>query len=226
MAIQILGIGCSPRSNSNSKAFLEYSLARASEMYGPEVDCNMIDLRDYHIEHCLGCGACGKTAVTGEYIDCMISDDVKDIFEMMLEADGIIVSSPVRLGMVSDIFAKLMMRTRVLRNQDFRLANKPVGILSVSRRRSGGCEPAMINAMLPFLRHGCLPVGGGGKASLFGGSGWASGRNHILSDKDGLEMGVNTVLRVVEVAKLLKAGREALNYRHQMKFCYLQGSRS
>ncbi len=225
MALQILGIGCSPRSNSNSKAMLEYSLARAAELYGPELDCNMIDLRDYHIEHCHGCGACGKTAVTGEYIDCMIHDEAKDIFEMMIEADGIVVSSPVRMGMVSDHFAKFMMRTRVLRNQDFRLANKPVGVLSVSRRRAGGCEPAIIQAWLPFIRHGCLPVGGGGKASLFGGIGWASNRNHVLTDKDGLEMGVNTVLRVVEIARLLKAGKETLNYQSKMKFCYMQGSR-
>lgn len=226
MITRILGIGCSPRHQSNSKTLLDHSLSQVSEKYGPELEYHTVDLRDYNIEHCQGCGICGKTTITGEYIDCLLKDDVNGLLEMMSRADAIVVATPVRLGMPSDLFVKFMQRTRVLRNQDFKLANKPVGILAVSRRRSGGSEPAIIHAGLPFVRHGCLLVGGGTKASLYGAVGWATSRRHILSDKLGLEQGVATVSRVIEIARLLQAGTEAMNYSPDMQFCYMHGSRT
>lgn len=225
MITRILGISCSPRHNSDSRAMLEHAIARVCEANGPELECNVIDLRDYRIEACNGCGVCGKTAITGERIDCVINDDVREVLEMMEEADGIVMSIPVKMSMLSDLFCRFMMRTRVLRNQDFKLANKPVGVMTVSRRRSGGGELAIMQAWMPFIRHGCLPVGAGGNASLHGAVGWGGSRNHILSDGHGLEQATNTVMRVIEVAKLVKAGRKILRHEHNMNFSYHTGSR-
>ncbi len=225
MDIEILGISCSPRNNSNSKAMLEHSMTEASKICGSGVSCSMIDLRDYNIEHCNGCGVCGKTTITGEYIDCLINDDAEAILKMMVEADGFVISTPVKLGMVSDLFTKLMNRTRILKNQDFKLADKPVAIMAVSRRRSGGGELAIMQAWQPFIRHGCLIVGSGGKTSLQGAVGWASSRNHVLSDELGLEEATHTVLRVIEVAQMIKKGKSPEAADPRREFSYHAGSR-
>ena len=202
-------------------------MARAQEILGTDFDCNLIDLRDYRIEHCQGCGVCGKTATTGELIDCLVKDDAAEVLSMMVEADGIVISSPVRLGLPSDLFVKLMMRTRVLRNQDFKLANKPVGIMTVTRRRAGsGGEVAITQAWIPFIRNGCLVVGGGGKSSNLGAVGWAGKRRQVLSDNFGMEQSVVTVLRVGEIARLIKLGTEQLaKPAAPLSFCYQTGER-
>ena len=223
MVVKILGISCSPRNNSNSRSMLEHAMTEASKSCGDGVECDIIDLRDYKIEHCNGCGICGKTTITGEYIDCLINDEAESILKMMENADGFVISTPVKLSMPSDLFTKFMNRTRILKNQDFKLANKPVGVMSVSRRRSGGGELAIMQVWMPFIRHGCLIVGGGGKVSSHGAVGWASSRNHVLSDDLGLEEAVNTVMRVIEVASLLKHKDPPADIRHE--FCYRSGGR-
>lgn len=201
-------------------------MTKAQEIMGTDIDCNLIDLRDYTINHCQGCGVCGKTAITGELIDCLLKDDAGEIMEMMVEADGIVISTPVRLGIASDLFYKLMHRTRVLRNQNFRLANKPVGIMAVTRRRNGsGAEAAITQAWMPFIRNGCILVGGGGRSSTLGTVGWAGKRDHILSDDFALEQSVQTVLRVGEIARIMNAGMAKLHHQSNFNFCYSAGER-
>ena len=88
------------------------------------------------------------------------------ILEKMCAADVIAVATPVYFGMPSDLFRKFIMRTRVLRHQDFPMANKPVGIMAIAGRRSGGAETTILSCWLPFIRHGCLIVGNGGRCDL------------------------------------------------------------
>ena len=137
MRIKILGFDCSPRKNSNSGALLQASFATAKEKLSGtgELVSEIIHLRDCDIKHCAACSVCGKRKDTGEYIPCVIKDDMADILAKMCEADGLAVATPVYFGLPSDLFSKFIMRTRVLRHQDFRLANKPVGIMAIAGRR-------------------------------------------------------------------------------------------
>ncbi len=143
----------------------------------------------------------------------------------MVAADGILVATPVYFGLPSDLFAKFIMRTRPLRHQDFKLANKPVGVLATAGRRSGGAETAIIATWLPFVRNGCLVVGNGDGTSQFGAYGWAGARGHILSDEWGLEQAFQTAQRVFTLGGLIKAGVEASGFVNPMKFSYSQGTR-
>jgi len=224
MTVRILGIDCSPRQKSNSGALLARSFETANAALNGDVEYEVLHLREFDIAHCLACGVCGKRKDTGEYIPCVRHDGMTVILEKMCAADGIAVATPVYFGMPSDLFSKFIMRTRVLRHQDFRLANKPVGIMAIAGRRSGGAETTIVSCWLPFIRHGCLIVGNGDATCQFGAMGWAGPCGHILSDDWGLEQGEQTIRRIYEVARLVRDGRAAVG-PSPMRFSYTSGNR-
>lgn len=225
MSIRILGIDCSPRKNSNSGNLLRKSYESANAKLNGDIEFELIELRTLSFKHCLACGVCGKTKDTGEYIPCVQKDDMQQVLEKMCQADAICVATPVYFGMPSDLFSKFIMRTRVLRHQDFQLANKPVGIMAIAGRRSGGAETTIISSWLPFIRHGCLIVGNGDATCQFGVMGWAGACGHILTDDWGLEQGEQMMRRLHEVASLVKAGQEKVGNRTPMRFSYTSGNR-
>ena len=226
MNIKILGIGCSPRDNSNSNAILEHSFSTL-EKNKNDVECEIINLRDYKIEHCNACGVCGKSKDTGKFIPCILEDkdDVQKILNKMVHADGFAIATPVYFGMPSDLFCKFIMRTRLLRHQDFKLSNKTIGVMAIAGRRSGGAETTIMQTWLPFIRNGCLIVGNGNKTSQYGSMAWAGPRGHIKSDEWGLEQADLTAERIYEIAKLIKAGTKSVGSQNNMEFCYKSGGR-
>ncbi len=228
MTVRIIGLNCSPRDKSNSSIMLDAASTRLAEKYPGEAVTEIVTLRDLHIEPCKACNVCGKTKDTGEYIPCVRAkeDDVQMVLDKMVAADGLLMATPVYFGLPSDLFAKFIMRTRPLRHQDFALANKPVGVMAVAGRRSGGAETTIIASWLPFVRNGCLVVGNGDGTCQFGAYGWAAARGHILSDEWGIEQGCQTAERVFTLAKIIQAGIEATGFVNPMKFSYSQGTRA
>jgi multimeric flavodoxin WrbA len=226
VTIRLLGLNFSPRSGSNSGLLLRRSLERLSEAYPGEVEHEVVDLRDLQILPCKACDVCGKTK-DGRYIDCVRvnEDDVQGVLDAMVAADGLLLATPVYFGLPSDLFSRFIMRTRPLRHQDFRLANRPAGVMAIAGRRSGGAETTIMSAWLPLIRNGCLIVGNGDATCQFGAMGWAGKRGDILTDDWGMEQGFQVAERVFTIAKLIKAGSETLNYVNLMRFSYESGMR-
>jgi multimeric flavodoxin WrbA len=226
MAVRLLGLDCSPRDGSNSGLLVTHSLERLAATYPGEVEYEVIALRDVHIENCNYCDVCGKTK-SGRFVACIMAkkDDVQTVLEAMLAADGILIATPVYFGLPSDLFTKFVMRTRVLRHQDFRLANRVVGVMAIAARRSGGAETTILSTWLPLIRNGCLIVGNGDGTCQFGAYGWAGARGHILSDEWGMEQGFQVSERVFTVAKVVQAGTRTLDFHSPMTFSYSSGTR-
>jgi multimeric flavodoxin WrbA len=226
MTTRLLGLDCSPRDGSNSGLLLDESFKRLDAAYPGAVEHEVVHLRDLQVEPCKACNICGK-AKDGRFIPCVrvAEDDVQVLLDKMVAADGLLVATPVYFGLPSDLFVKFIMRTRVLRHQDFKLANRPVGVMATAARRSGGAETTIIATWLPFVRNGCLVVGNGDGTCQFGAYGWAGARGHILSDDWGLEQGFQTAERVFTLARVFKAGAEATGFVNPMKFSYLSGIR-
>ncbi len=228
MTVRLIGLDCSPRDNSNSGIMLETAFEKLDATYPGEAEHEVVHLRALHVEPCKACNVCGQRKDTGEFIPCVRAeeDDVQGVLEKMIAADGLLVATPVYFGLPSDLFTKFIMRTRVPRHQDFKLADKPVGVMATAGRRSGGAETAIIATWLPFVRNGCLVVGNGDGTCQFGAYGWAGGRGHIRSDEWGLEQGFQTAERVFTLAKVFKAGVEATGFVSPMRFSYSQGTRT
>jgi multimeric flavodoxin WrbA len=226
VSVRLLGIDFSPREGSNSGLLLEASFERLADARGDEVVHEVIHLRDLHLETCQYCDVCGKTK-SGQFVPCIMAkkDDVQSVLDAMVAADGLVIATPVYFGLPSDLFSKFIMRTRVLRHQDFRLANRPVGVMAIAARRSGGAETAIMSAWLPFIRNGCLVVGNGDGTCQFGAYGWAGGRGHILSDEWGMEQGFQVAERVFSIARLVQAGSRALDFSNPMTFSHTAGTR-
>jgi multimeric flavodoxin WrbA len=90
-----------------------------------------IPLRDKSIAPCDGCQGCIKTG------KCVIEDDVQEIYEKMLESEGIIWATPVYFWSMTGQTKTLMDRTYALLFPKLQLSNKVGGLVVVATNR--GC---------------------------------------------------------------------------------------
>ena len=83
---KILIISASPRVNGNSDILAE-QFKKGAEEAGNKVET--IHLRNLNYGFCKGCLACQKTG------KCVLKDDIADVFPKIMEADKIVLASPV-----------------------------------------------------------------------------------------------------------------------------------
>ena len=121
--MKILGISCSPRKKGSTVVLLEEVLKGASEN-GADTELYTVSGKDIR-----GCDGCYSCMTKGE---CHIKDDVKTIYEKMVQADGIIFGSPIYLyGMTAQSKA-IIDRSFSLAQSGKSLANKVCGLVVVA----------------------------------------------------------------------------------------------
>jgi multimeric flavodoxin WrbA len=122
--LKILGIACSPRKNGNTEILVKEAL---SEAVLAGCDTDLFLAADKQIAFCDACGGCRKEGV------CRIHDDMEELYQKLLWADGIIFGSPVYFHNVSAQAKAIMDRTfSLLRRQA--LKDKVAGAVVVARR--------------------------------------------------------------------------------------------
>ena len=84
--MKILGIYGSPRKDGNSDLLLRRALEGA-EVAGAEV--NFIRAGKLEISGCLECGGCDETG------ECILDDDMNDVYPLLVESEVIIFSTPI-----------------------------------------------------------------------------------------------------------------------------------
>ncbi|MCD5425851.1 MAG: flavodoxin family protein [Methanosarcinaceae archaeon] len=129
--MKILGISGSPTKDGNNEKAINIVLDIAKNN---GFDVEQIFHSAIDINPCNACGICAKGN------DCPIDDDVKETLPKLIEADAIIVSSPVYFGSVSAQIKSLFDRSVILRRRGFALKNKIGAALSVGGSRNGGQE--------------------------------------------------------------------------------------
>ncbi|NLV25803.1 MAG: flavodoxin family protein [Methanomicrobiales archaeon] len=93
--MQVVGINSSPRKKSNTGLLLAAVLKGASEA---GCETQLLNLYDFEIEYCTACDTCYKTG------KCVHMDEFTDIYDIMLEADGIVLASP---NYINNVTAKM-----------------------------------------------------------------------------------------------------------------------
>jgi len=147
--MKILGISGSPVKNGNNEKAIDYVLQKAKGF-----DIEKITLAKQDIKGCIACNTCKE-----EKGKCSIKDVMEDIRPKLIEADAIIISSPVYFGSVSSQIKALFDRTLPLRRDGFKLKNKIGGAIAIGRSRNGGQE-FTIQAIHNWMHiHGMIVVG-------------------------------------------------------------------
>jgi multimeric flavodoxin WrbA len=188
--VKIVGIIGSPRKNSNTEIYLKKALESAENA---GVKTEIIDLGSAEIEPCIACDICKNTG------ECAIYDDMREITSKLIDAQGIIIGSPVYFGNVSSQMKIFMDRTRPLR-MDFKLKDKVAGAISVGASRNGGQETTITAIHHYLLIQDAIIVGDGAPMAHYGGAGVSGAVSEAFEDDVGLELSVNLGKRVAELA--------------------------
>ena len=102
---KIYAINGSPRKNGNTAQLLQKALEGAASA-GAEV--KLIQLADLNFSGCRSCFACKK--LENPAPGCILKDDLAEILKELLQADGIIMGSPIYFGAESGLCRNFLER--------------------------------------------------------------------------------------------------------------------
>ncbi|WP_412523869.1 flavodoxin family protein [Clostridium sp. JS66] len=128
--MKVIGISGSARKNGNT-AILIQTVFKELEKRGIETE--LIQLFDKEIQGCKGCFACSGKG------KCVIEKDTfNECFKKMIEADGIILGSPVYSADISSKMKAFLERSGVIISVNHGLIKYKVGASVAAVRRGGG----------------------------------------------------------------------------------------
>ena len=193
--VKILGIVCSPRIGGNTEIMVRKALKSAKKV--KNVNTELILLGKKNIAPCDGCKICIKTR------KCRIQDDMQKIYGKLLEADGIIIGTPVRFRTISAQGKAFIDRTHAIAIRGL-LANKVGGAIAVGQGRHGGQEATVETIHNFFINEGMIVVGTGIWDAYA--TGIAREKGEMIYDKQGLREAGALGERIARIAKALQVG--------------------
>ncbi len=219
MKVNVLGVIGSPR-HGNTEILIREALKAAGDT--GEVEAKVIHLADITIKPCTGCMRCLYAEEAEERICLEHKDDMP--YEQLIEADGIIVGSPVYVGSITAQTKAFLDRTEPLTPYAKRirlrsaLRNKVGGAISVGANRNAGQETTIQAIHNCFYAHHMILASAGidepGYGCFYGGAGVLHPKRGVVldavrEDELGLKSSRGLGRRVAEVAKLVKIGTSA-----------------
>ncbi len=177
--MKVFGICASPRNNTT-----EYVLSKALESLDDKgFETEIFTCMGKDIKPCMHCDYCL------EHKQCIIQDDMQGVYKSLLDADGIILATPVQSGGISSNLSAIMDRTRALEAIDYNILRGKIGMsIAVGGDRTGGQDFAHLKNITYFMIHGIIPVSGGPFGSNLGASFWSNDSlDDIKNDDYGME---------------------------------------
>ena len=177
--MKVFGICASPRNNTT-----EYVLSQALDMLNNDgFETEIFTCMGKEIKPCMHCDYCLK------HKECIIEDDMQGVYKSLLDADGIILATPIQSGSISSNLAAIMDRTRALEAIDYNILRGKIGMsIAVGGDRTGGQDFAHLKNITYFMIHGIIPVSGGPFGSNLGASFWSNDSlDDIKKDDYGME---------------------------------------
>ena len=186
--MKVLGICGSPRPNGNTA----YALRRALAIIAREgIETEYVSLAGKVLTPCNGCFACREGA-------CIHDDDITPLYDQIRACDGLILGSPVYMGLVSGQLKVLMDRTVVFRTAGrFELSGRVGGGIACGGFRNGGQELTLQCMHTYFLQQDMVAIADGPRFSHSG----AAIVGTAADDAVGLVTVENLALRMVAALK-------------------------
>ncbi|WP_405296439.1 flavodoxin family protein [Methanobrevibacter sp.] len=162
--MKVFGICASPRNDTTY-----YALSEAlSHLENHDFETEIFTCRGKDLKPCMHCDYCLENK------KCIIQDDMAEVYENLLNSDGIILATPVQSGSVSANMSIIMDRTRALEAVDYNILRGKIGMsIAVGGDRTGGQDFAHLSNITYFMIHGIIPVSGGPFGSNLGASFWS-----------------------------------------------------
>ena len=160
----IVGICGSPR-----KQATDYVLREALSMLEENgFETEFFGVRGKDISPCRHCDYCLRKK------ECIVRDDMYEIYPLLTEAQGIIMATPVYNGGLSAQLKAIMDRGRALGAVDFDFLRYKVGMaIAVGGDRIGGQELAIQQIMTFYILTGAVPISGGAFGANLGANFWS-----------------------------------------------------
>ncbi|WP_027718998.1 flavodoxin family protein [Desulfovirgula thermocuniculi] len=189
---KVLGISGSLRENGNTEYLVRYALELFDQT---SFKTEFISLQGLTIRPCRGCYGCKNTEECTQK-----DDDFNFVYQKMVEADGLIIGSPVYFSSVHPQLMALLDRAGFVRLwSGKRFSGKVGGPITVARR--AGHNMAFAQLLLWFFINDIIVPG---SSYWTVGVAGASGARDAAKDEEGL----NHIRRFVEnMTKVMKALR-------------------
>jgi multimeric flavodoxin WrbA len=174
----IVGICGSPRDQAT-----EYVLKEALRMLHEKgLETKFWGVKGKWVEYCAHCDYCLENK------ECVVQDDMQELYVLLTEAKGIIFATPVYNGGVSAQTKAMMDRTRALVAADKNVFKGKIGMgIAVGGDRNGGQEFALMQIHTFYIINGMMPVGGGFFGANLGATLWSKDTlDGVKADEEGL----------------------------------------
>ena len=158
MEIKILGVCGSPIKRGNAETLLRQSLEAAEATGG--VKTEMITMAGKNIKDCRHCDWCLTKQEEGKF--CAQKDDMTEIYPKVLEADALLLASPVYIARLSGHMACFIDRLRVFavgKLYHGSLRNRVGSALAVAWGRNLGLETTLLSIASGFMIMEMIVVG-------------------------------------------------------------------
>ena len=165
----VVAVNGSPQRAGNTYALLDAVLKRCTELGAKTDIIHVMDaLEEQEEPYCVACASpCPET--------CHTFTALADAFDLLRDADALVVGSPVFFGTLSGQLKAFWDKSRNLRGEKA-LVNKPAGAVSVGAGKFGGQETTIRAIHDILLVHGMVIVGDSSMASGPGHQGVAATR--------------------------------------------------
>jgi multimeric flavodoxin WrbA len=183
----LLGICGSPR-----KQATEYVLQEALSMLEEKgFETEFFTVRGKNIGPCRHCDYCMRKK------ECILKDDMYEVYPLIQEAEGLIMATPIYNGGLSANLKAVMDRCRALGAVDFNFLQYKVGMgITVGGDRAGGQELAMQQILTYYILNGAIPVSGGAFGANLGANFWSQDTlEGVKADDEGFRSLRKTIKR-------------------------------
>lgn len=190
---KVLAINGSPRINGNTTALINVVFG---ELQRHQVETEMIQIGYRDLSGCRACYSCEKLKNNG----CIFyHDEFNDVFAKCIEADGIILASPVYVGGMSAQLKAFIDRACMVNGANGYPLKRKIGASVVAVRRNGALET--FNAINNFFTISQIMI----VSSSYWNQGIGRDPGEVLDDQEGIQtmktLGENMAWLLEKVAR-------------------------
>lgn len=173
--MKVIGINGSARKDGNTAIIIKKIF---DELNKENIETELIQLSGQNLQGCIGCGGCFKSKDK----KCVFKNDiVNECIEKMMEADGIILGSPVYFADVTANMKALLERIGMVSKANNNLLKHKIGSSVVAVRRGGAIHA--FDTLNYFLHYNQMYSVGGTYWNMV----YGKEVGEVLNDREGME---------------------------------------